>query len=117
MCMQPSKCMCMHAGGELERKSGFPIQNSVLPSTVEFLFLGGGLINIIKYIHYMNKHYIQHKTDNNYNVDCSHTKGSIRTRPSEAARAMVVFLTGWWKVDLHPLMHKTDDLRTAKSTS
>ena len=65
----------------------------------------------------MNKHYIQHKTDNNFNVDYSHTRRSIGTRPSEAARAMVVFLTGWWKVDLHPLMHITDDLRTAKSTS
>ena len=58
---------------------------------------GGGLINIIKYIHYMNKHYIPHKTDNNFNVDCSHTKRSIGTRPSEAARALVVFLTEWWK--------------------
>ena len=54
------------------------------------------------------------------NMDCSHTVingGQLVHGPLSAMS--VVFLIGWWKEgkeDLLPLMHITDDLRTANES-
>ena len=60
----------------------------------------------------MNIHYIQNKTGINVNMDYGHTGCQLIHGPQRATCMSVVFLIGWLKVDLLPLMHITDDLRT-----